>query len=351
MVSTPFVPVPPPRYGGTELIVAALVEGLAGAGHELTLFSCGGSSAPCEVRALYDAPRWPPCPYVEADHAGWAIREILAEERPYDLVHAHVPSVLPWAPLIDAPLVYTVHHAREDCPSLLPAYRRARAQFVAVSRRQRELLPEVDRAAVIHHGVEPSGYRLGDGRGGYAAFLGRLSRVKGVHRAIDVARAAGVPIRIAGKPHDEDDYFAACVRPRLGRLGVELLGEVGGPGKVAFLGDAAALLFPIDWEEPFGLVMIEAMLCGTPVLALPRGSVPEIVEDGVTGFVCRDTAEMTSRLRAIARGAFDRRRCRERALARWSAARMVEDHLRLYGALVAWEGMDGRGRLAAAPAT
>jgi glycosyltransferase involved in cell wall biosynthesis len=212
---------------------------------------------------------------------------------------------------------------------------------VAISARQRDLVPEAEGAAVIHHGLSPGRCPFGDGGGGYALFLGRFARDKGVHLALDVARAAGVSLKLGGRPHWCDhSYYQDEVLPRLG--GAELVGEVGGAVKERLLGEAAALLFPIHWEEPFGLVMIEAMLAGTPVLALPRGSVPEVVEDGVTGFICRDEDEMAGRLRQVVRRGFDRRRCRARALQRWSACRMVREYLTLYRSLHAWESADAR---------
>ncbi|HEY7958172.1 MAG TPA: glycosyltransferase family 4 protein [Polyangia bacterium] len=327
MISTPFVPVPPPQYGGTELIVAELVEGLIAAGHEVTLFTCGEEGP--DVRALYGTPHWPPDPYPELEHASWALGEVLADRRGFDVIHAHVPSALAFAPFVDVPMVYTVHHDRD--PRLCSLYARTRAQLIAISARQRELSPELEGAQVIHHGISPDRYPLGEGAGKYAAFLGRFSSEKGVHHAIDVARAAGVPLRLAGGPHFRDrDYFARWVRPRLGAPGVTAIGLVGGVEKSAFLAGACALLFPIDWEEPFGLVMIEAMLCGTPVLAFARGSVPEVIEEGVTGYLCADEDEMAEHLGALARGGFDRRRCRTRAREQWSARRMVAEHLALY---------------------
>jgi glycosyltransferase involved in cell wall biosynthesis len=340
MVSTPFVPVPPPRYGGTELIVAELVTALAAAGHEVTLFATGDSRAPAgsALRSRFARAMWPPTPYVELDHAAFAVEEILTDARDYDVIHTHVPSLLPFARMLDAPVVYTVHHAdRDDYQRLASLYERSRAHFVAISGRQRALMPALADASVIHHGLDPTMLALGAGDGGYCAFLGRLARDKGPHVAIDAARGARVPIRLAGAPHPGDhDYFEREIGARLCTAGVTAVGELGGGDKRDFLAGARALLFPVDWEEPFGLVMIEAMLVGTPVLAFARGSVPEIVEEGVTGFICRDADDMAARLRAI--GSFDRAACRARALERWTAARMVRDYVTLYERVQAWVG-------------
>ncbi|HZS38822.1 MAG TPA: glycosyltransferase family 4 protein [Polyangia bacterium] len=345
LISTPFVRVPPPSYGGTELIVAELAAGLTAAGHRVTLFATGDSRAAGDVRACYATAQWPPDPYPELDHVGFAVEQILADAEGFDVVHAHVPSALPFAPLLDVPMAYTVHHERD--PRLASLYRRSRAQLIAISARQRDLAPELGDALVIHHGLSPDRYPLGDGAGGYVAYLGRFAREKGVHFAVDAARAARVPIRLAGRPHCHDErYFADELASRLALPGVRAVGEVGGAPKTRFLGGARALLFPICWEEPFGLVMIEAMLCGTPVLAFDRGSVREVIDEGVTGFVCRDVDGLAARLRQFAAGGFDRRRCAARARERWSASRMVAEHLALYRQLANLETMNVR---AAAP--
>jgi glycosyltransferase involved in cell wall biosynthesis len=340
IVSTPFVSVPPPRYGGTELIVSELVRGLAACGHEVTLFATGDSQPPAGVtlRARFAAPVWPPDPYVELEHVAWSIEQLLADACPFDVVHAHTPSALAFGGVLDAPLVYTVHH--DDGPDyarLQALYRRSRAQFVAISARQRELMPELADARVIHHGLDPACHPLGRGDGGYCAFLGRFAAEKGVHHALDAAALARLPIRLGGRPHWCDrDYFAEKLSARLAAPGVTHVGEVGGDDKRALLGGACALLFPIEWEEPFGLVMIEAMLMGTPVLAFGRGSVPEIVEDGVTGFICRDCDDLARKLRWLDN--FDRGACRRRALERWTTARMVRDHVAVYEQLQNWVG-------------
>ena len=305
----------------------------------MTLFATRDSKPPAGVilRARA-APIWPPEPYAELDHAAWAIEQILADSRPFDVVHAHVPAALPFASMIDAPMVYTVHHddGKEHAP-LATLYRRSRAQFVAISARQQQLIPELADARVIHHGLDPARYVFGRGDGGYCAFLGRIAPVKGLHHALDAAQAAGLPIRVGGMPHWTDhDYFAREIAHRLQRPHVLRMGEVGGEAKQQLLAGARALLFPIEWEEPFGLVMIEAMLSGTPVLAYARGSVPEVIDEGVTGFICRDVDDLAARLRSL--DTFDRAACRRRALERWTTARMVRDHLVVYEQLQTWVG-------------
>jgi glycosyltransferase involved in cell wall biosynthesis len=340
IVSTPFVPVPPPRYGGTELIVSELVRGLARAGHEVTLFATGDSRPPRGValRAHFARAIWPPDPDVERAHAAWAVEQLSADRRGFDVIHTHVAATLPWAARLDAPLVCTVHHdGGVEHARRASLYRRHRAQLVAISTRQKQLIPELADARVIHHGLDPSRHPLGRGDGGYCAFLGRLSAEKGAHHAVDAARAAALPIRLAGAPHWRDrDYFARELSRRLALDGVAYLGEIGARRKRALLTGARALLFPIEWEEPFGLVMIEAMLSGTPVLAFPYGAAPEVIDPGVTGFLCRDVDELTRRLRAL--DGFDRRACRRRALERWTTARMVRDHEQVYTERQTWIG-------------
>ena len=266
---------------------------------------------------------WPPDAEAELQHAAFAWRHIARGN--VDVVHAHQPASVAFAPLFPVPTVLTLHDARIerrvsfllDFPDVLR---------VAISERQAALVPELEVQHVVHHGLDAALYELGPGDGGYCAFLGRLAVEKGPHVAIDAARAAGVPIRIAGSPHPPDrDYFAREVAPRLAAAGAgagaRTVGELAHAPKVELLGHAVALLFPIAWEEPFGLAMIESMLVGTPVIAFGLGSVPEVVEEGVTGFIVGDAREMALRLRQL--DGFDRARCRARAVERGSSMRMA----------------------------
>ena len=325
IVSTPSLPVPPRCYGGTELVIHELVCGLSRAGHRITLFATGDSQAR-DLRFVYREAVWPPDPGAERIHCSQAARDI-ARER-FDVVHAHAPAMLAFASVLGAPLVYTIHHDRDerraDLYASLPD-----VHYVAISARQAELLPELD-CDVVHHGLDPDRFPPGRGEGDYAAFLGRLVPAKGPEVAIAAARAAGVRIRLAGQVHREDvtPGWHDLIDRALGQPGVEHVGPVAGEAKVRFLGAARALLMPVRWEEPFGLVMIEAMLCGTPVIALAGGATPEIVDEGVTGLVVQDEREMAGALRAVT--AFDRGACRERARERFSAARMVRDYERVY---------------------
>jgi glycosyltransferase involved in cell wall biosynthesis len=333
MVSTPFVAVPPPQYGGTELIVAELVDGLIERGHKVVLFATGDSTGGyrhhCPVRARFPSRVWPPSAYAEADHSAFAYRQIARGG--FDLVHAHCPASLPFARFASTPTLFTIHNG---CfPELKALYARHHdIDFVSISRRQQQLCGPLPRCTVIHHGVDPSRYRLAEPRTDTVAFLGRLSAVKGPHVAIDVALAAGLRIRLGGRHHEEDEpYYQAELKRRLEQPRVEHLGEVSHEPKVELLSTARAMLFPIEWEEPFGLVMIEAMLCGCPVIAFAHGAAPEVIDEGITGFIARDPQHMLELLQGPARPEFfDRRRCRAHAAMRFNSDRMVDDYLRLY---------------------
>jgi glycosyltransferase involved in cell wall biosynthesis len=332
LVSSCAVACPPKAYGGTELVVAELAKNLARLGHDVTTFATGDSEpAGGHLRWRFEQPVWPPYESAELRHAAYAWQEITARPGAFDIVHTHQAPSLAFAAMARAiRTVYTIHHCRDQ--RLLDLYRDfPTASYVGISRRQASLIPELPVEDVILHGLDPDLYPAGNGDGGYVAFLSRFAHEKGPHFAIDAARRAGVPLRMGGGVHPVDrEFFERDVRPRLeGTLGgVEWLGELSHAPKIELLGGARAMLFPIDWEEPFGLVMIESMLVGTPVIGFPRGSVSEVIEDGVTGYIVRDVSEMARRIRQL--GSFDRERCRARARERWSSLRMAREHEALY---------------------
>ena len=332
MISTAFVPVPPRGYGGTELVVHELVEGLLDRGHDVTLFATGDSRTRGRLRALYPEPQWPPDPLTDLNHVSWAMQRVAAGA--YDVVHSHSAAALAVARLAPrTPLVYTLHHVHE--PSLSDYYRHfPRVEYVAISRDQCDRETGVRQCAMIHHGLDPAPYHWTERPEPYVCFVGRFAREKGPHTAIDVAARAGVPIRIAGEVHPPDHaFFRAEVERRLGEPHVSYLGPIGMDDKAPLLCHARALLAPIDWHEPFGLILIEAMLSGCPVVTFGRGSVPELIEHGVTGFIAGSVEEMSQLIRPggpVDR--LDRRRIRARAVRRFGRDRMVAEYEEVYHA-------------------
>ncbi|HLU26116.1 MAG TPA: glycosyltransferase family 4 protein [Longimicrobiales bacterium] len=324
VVSTPFVPVPPKDYGGTELVVHELVEGLVARGHDVTLYATGDSTTSAAMEYLYEEAQWPPEPLADLNHASWALSRV--RDAGFDVVHVHSAEALGVSRMLRGiPVVYTLHHEREEvCSRYYPYF--PEVWFVAISERQRQREVRLPRITTIYHGLEPSYYAGPTTAGDYVCFIGRLSKVKGPHHAIDAAVRAGIEIRVAGRNHADDrvpGFFEREVEPRLKHPLVRYLGGIGGADKAALLRGARAVLVPIEWEEPFGLVMIEAMLSGCPVIAFPRGSAPELVEDGRTGFLVRDVAEMAHAILHKVEG-FDREACRARAIERFSRDAMVE---------------------------
>ncbi|MGQ0433709.1 MAG: glycosyltransferase family 4 protein [Microthrixaceae bacterium] len=330
LIAPPWVPVPPRVYGGTELVVDQLARGLARAGCEVVLFTTGDSTCAVERRWLYASALGTSAEFsTEVAHVARAYRELAG----VDLIHDHTLSGPQWACAhqCEMPVITTAHGP--FTPELRERYgglAAAGASVVAISHSQRRSAPEIPVAAVIHHGIDAASIPIGLGDGGYVVLLGRMHPDKGAHRAIAVARAAGWRIFLAAKMWEPDErrYFTEQIEPLLGSDAI-YLGEVDGSAKLELLGGAHALLNPIRWPEPFGLVMIEALACGTPVLAFPEGAAPEIVEHGRSGFLCNDEAEMVAAIRRVAD--LDRNECRARVEARFTADRMVRDHLDLYG--------------------
>jgi glycosyltransferase involved in cell wall biosynthesis len=327
MVSTPFARVPPSGYGGTELVVDALRGALVRAGHEVALFATADSPA-ASAPAFFDRPVWPPDPWAEVLHCRAAAREI-ARGR-WDVVHAHATGLVAFGDELGAPLVHTLHHPFDPLLSRFYAAAPRPAARVAISERQAALsAPPAD--AVVHHGLEPALYpRVGRG-GPLAFFLGRLSWVKGPELAIEAARRAGVPIVIAGAVHPDGapaGWKREVLEPALRARHVTWLARASLADKRRLFSRARALLFPIRWEEPFGLVLIEAALAGCPVIAHRRGAVPEIVEDGVTGFLVEGVEEMADALRRA--GSLDRLEIQARARLRFSACRMAARYEAVY---------------------
>lgn len=328
--------VPPKLYGGTERIVAYLCDELAALGHEVTLFASGDSAVACRVEAV-----WP-----RALRLDNAIRDYLAPHmilleavarrgEEFDVIHSHVDYLgYPLLHRAGAPFLTTLH-GRLDLPVLQRIYETfADTPVVTISDAQRGPVPHANYLATIQHGIPDRLLLPGFGYGGYLAFLGRISPEKGPDAAIRIAQKAGMPIRIAAKVDQVDRaYFEELIKPLLAAPGVEFIGEIGDDQKAEFLGNAAALLFPINWAEPFGLAMIEAMACGTPVIAFRRASVPEIVDEGITGFIVDNEDEAVQAAVAVSR--LDRARVRRVFEERFSARRMAKDYLNVYRRLIA----------------
>ncbi len=332
LVSTPFVPLPPPTYGGTELVVDALVRALGRMGHEVTVFATGDSHAP-RLHSVFARAVWPPDPYAELVHCRAAAREI-ARGR-FDVVHSHAPATLAFADELGAPLVYTIHHAADAALARYYASVPSSIRRVAISAKQAELVsPAPD--AVIHHGLDPSMYPDRGAGGDLAFFLGRLSWVKAPDVAVEAARRAGLRIVVGGSPHPEDApprWYEDVLEPALRAPGVSWIPAVDLAAKRRLFATVRALLVPLRWEEPFGLVMIEALLAGCPVIASARGSAPELVLHGEDGFLVPAAAgpdEMADALDA-ARG-LDRAAIQARARIRFSADRMARDYVSVYRA-------------------
>ncbi len=328
--------VPPILYGGTERVVAWLVDELVELGHEVTLFASGDSRTRARL-----VPVWPRAlrlgrPRSDPAAAMSALLEAVARHAGgFDVIHAHIDWLhLPLLGRLGVPFLTTMH-GRLDLPGLPQLVRRfPAAPFVSISNNQRIPLGEAEWLGTVYHGLPRGMFRPSYENGTYLAFLGRLTAEKGPEQAIRIARAAGMPLRVAAKvPRGERRYFKERLEPQIDGTQVQLVGEVNDATKEKFLAGAAALLFPIDWPEPFGLVMIEAMACGTPVIAFRSGSVPEVVRDGVTGFIVDGEEEAVHAVKRVAQ--LDRRKVRGIFDERFTAARMARDYLAHYHELLA----------------
>lgn len=336
LIAPPWVPVPPPAYGGTEAVVDRLARGLVRAGHDVLLGAAANSSCPVPRVMGGDEAR------AGAPVVGDTVTELSHVVRSYagmtdvDVIHDHTLA----GPLYHRPNrtipVVTTNHGRFDA-TLTPLFRAMRGvPVLAISHHQASTAGDLPLAGVIHHGIDVGAVPEGRGDGGYASFVGRMCPDKGPRQAALVARAAGVPLRMAAKIREPEEweYFDSAVRPLL-CSDVEYVGELGLEDKLDLIGRSCALLNPLQWDEPFGLVMIEALATGTPVVATPMGSAPEIVDDGRTGYLRTGLIPLAAGLRDAP--SLDRTVCRNSVRLRFDAERMVSKHLRLYEKLVADE--------------
>ncbi|MGB0497805.1 MAG: glycosyltransferase family 4 protein [Rubricella sp.] len=325
--------VPPKLYGGTERVVSYLTEELVKRGHDVTLFASADSVTAAKLVSA--APRALRLDPSVKDAAPWhmiLLDELRDRADEFDVIHFHTDVWhLPMARMLDTPSLTTLH-GRLDLPDLAPFYRHFDDHpLVSISNSQRAPMPPVEWAGTVYHGLPASLLPFNaEPAGGYLAFLGRISPEKRPDRAIEIAVRAGRRLRIAAKIDEGNpDYWEETIRPMVeAHDSVEYIGEIGEAEKARFLGEADALLFPIDWPEPFGMVMIEAMSCGTPVVAFANGSVPEIIDDGVNGFVVDGLDDAVAAVKSLP--SIDRQTVRRRFEMRFSAARMARDYERIY---------------------
>lgn len=330
-----FESVPPKLYGGTERIVSWLTEDLVRLGHDVTLFASGDSMTAARlVPACPESLRLSPLCVDQLAHHVNMLESVFSEKENFDLVHFHIDYLhFPLSRRAQLPNVTTLH-GRLDIPDLAPLYRTySDMPVVSISDAQRGPLPWVNWQGTVHHGLPEDSLAFYGEPGQYLAFLGRTSPEKGLEQAIQIAKRVGMPLKIAAKVDRTDQqHFEAVIKPLLNDPLIEFIGEIGYSEKNAFLGHAAALLFPINWPEPFGIVMIEAMACGTPVIAYPFGSVPEVIENGVTGYLARDVKSAAKAVEKISK--IDRAQCRQRFEERFSLTRMTREYLAIYDRIV-----------------
>lgn len=337
ILAPPWFPVPPTGYGGIEWIVSLLADGLADAGHDVTLFASGGSRTRAKLASVFDV-----APSERIGTTFWEFRHMLAcyaRFDEFDVINDHSgPPAAAVGGAIPTPVVHTVHgpltgepgHLYEALARVAPS-----VGLISISMNQRKPKPNLRWLANCPNALELSLYPFAPRRGDYLLFLGRMSPDKGAHRAVAFAIEAGLPLKLAGKCREpaEQEYFDTYVRPHLGSArGIEYVGEVNHGEKVQLLQEARATLFPISWEEPFGLVMIESMACGTPVIATRRGAVPEVVAHGRSGIVVDDFGELAEALEQA--DAIEPAECRRYVEENFAAERMVADYVDAYRATV-----------------
>lgn len=327
--------VPPKLYGGTERVVSYLTEELVEMGHDVTLFASGDSETaaelvPCCERSL----RLDTGCVDQLAHHFVLMDKVIERAEEFDVIHFHIDYLhFPTTKMLRLPHLTTLH-GRLDYPDLLPLYQRYKNMpVVSISHRQRKPLYWINWIGNVYHGLPSNLLCPGPGTGKYLAFLGRISPEKGVDRAIEIALKAGMPLKIAAKVDNADrEYYENNIKHLLDHPSIEFIGEITETEKADFLGNAYAYLFPVDWPEPFGLTMIEAMACGTPIVAFNRGSVPEVLADGVSGLIVGSVQEGVQAVEQVAR--MDRSACRREFEARFTAARMAANYVGVYETVV-----------------
>lgn len=333
LIAAPFISVPPADYGGTELFVAHLAEGLSREGVQVIVYANGESTVKTELRSIYPRSEWPikiaeNAWLRELNHESWAVHDAARE---CDIIHVQSAPAVTVSRFAKQPVVLTLHGPHEAALSELYSFY-PDVHYVSISDAQckQETMPNM---RTIHHGIDLSRYRLVEKKQQYLSFIGRIAPIKGTHLAIDVTRRTGIPLKIAGEVQPVNrEYFERKIKPEIDGSLVEYIGPADLEAKNELLGNSMAMLFPIRWNEPFGLVMVEAMACGTPVLSMPGGSVPEIVQDGISGYICRSVRDMAKRVRELN---FDPAAIRRYVEGNFSINRMVSGYLSLYNEAVA----------------
>jgi glycosyltransferase involved in cell wall biosynthesis len=328
LIAPPFISVPPTDYGGTELFVAHLAEALQKSGVEVVVYTNGESTVNVERRWIFEHSQWPIKSPEHAwikqlNHESWAVHDAVKDCR---ILHVQSPQALAMSRFVGHPTILTLHGPHNSALSELYRYF-PNIYYVSISDFQgrQESMPRI---RTIHHGIDVSQYRFVAQKQQYLSFIGRIAPIKGVHLAIDVARRTGIPLKIAGDLQPiYREYFENKIKPQIDGSLVEYIGLANAEVKNELLGNSMAMLFPIQWNEPFGLVMVEAMACGTPVLAMPGGSVPEVVHDGISGYICHNVREMTNRVKNLQ---IDPATIRRYVEENFSIERMVRGYMELY---------------------
>jgi glycosyltransferase involved in cell wall biosynthesis len=331
-VAPPWIAVPPKGYGGIEWVVALLADGLTEAGHDVTLFATGDSTTKAQLDYVFDeapGPKLINSIYHDTLHTMWAYRDVGR----FDVIHQHSPfSGMAAAPFLGLPVVHTLHGAFTPIMRKLYGLVADKVWFVAISENQRSHMPSLRYAGVVYNGIDMDAYPFREDKEDFVLFVGRVHPDKGAARAVRAAKLAGVPLVMAVKIADEfeETHWREEVEPILPE-GTQVLGEISVEEKADLMSRARGVLFPIDWDEPFGLVMTESMACGTPVIARAHGSVPEVVADGETGFIVdtdEEIAEAIGRLSEI-----DAKACRRRVEEKFSKEAMVAGYARVFEAV------------------
>jgi glycosyltransferase involved in cell wall biosynthesis len=329
-----FEAVPPKLYGGTERVVHYLTEELVEMGHDVTLFASGDSVTKAElIPTVKEALRLDPDCIDSLAHHIVQLEEVITLHKSFDVINFHTDYFhFPLTSRILTPVVTTLH-GRLDIPDLQPVFNRFTNQpVISISYKQRDPLPQANWIGNVYHGIFENLHKPGKGEGNYLAFMGRISPEKGVDKAIEIAQKTGIPLKIAAKVDKADkEYFETEIKHLLDNSLVEFVGEINEKEKTSFIGNAKALIFPIDWSEPFGMVMIEAMSCGTPVIAFDRGSVPEIINEGVSGFIVTNVEEGVNAVEKI--DTLPRALVRKEFEEKYTAKRMAKDYLKIYESL------------------